>query len=553
MPVDEKIEIELELKDQSSAVIQNIAKSVSEVIKHMGELGKASSGGASGITHTTKSVKDLGEKTKDSNKELSGIAAILIPLSGAAGIAFGIGAGLVAAANALDKVAGSRLRLQNLSMDIGLTVDQISIMSKTFEKMGIGAEEAMSRVTQIGMAVKEMEQHGTGSQLFRDLAERGFADFARAMYRTVQAGEGYKAIQDFIAEANRLEKVDGPAAAARFTSTLNGMSDGIRKTYAERSKGVEAARQLNLETTKELRKTFEENKVAVWNIFAPLVDDALQYLNTRRGLQLLGGAAGGAVGYLPWIFDKKPLAPLSSDPLLLDPSKALKRKDHKFEFEKEDEDTKKETNSTLEKIGDSIKKLFGGTPKQHGGSVEEGKNYLVGEDGPGVFRPNAPGGITPSTAIEDRRGDPVPGWLEDTWGDIQNFRRNNPVAKWLYGEDYSLDHLRLPLAENPLGFPGAPDPAEIWTTDNYNQFKRGETPGSPTGRIRSIVAPGWYEQQEQERQELDIRLQTEGGGGVTSLDADITFRNVPPGVTTKADGEGFDNFKVNKSKSLEGM
>jgi hypothetical protein len=53
-----------------------------------------------------------------------------------------------------------------------------------------------------------------------------------------------------------------------------------------------------------------------------------------------------------------------------------------------------------------------------------------------------------------------------------------------------------------------------------------------------------------DRRQLDITLSAEENRQ-TSLNADITFKNVPLGVTTKADGDGFDNFRVNKSRALE--
>jgi hypothetical protein len=59
MAVDQKIEIELELQDKASAAVQAIAKSVSEVIKHVGEMGRASTGTDSGITHTVQVSSSL--------------------------------------------------------------------------------------------------------------------------------------------------------------------------------------------------------------------------------------------------------------------------------------------------------------------------------------------------------------------------------------------------------------------------------------------------------------------------------------------------------------
>jgi hypothetical protein len=65
---DQKIDIEIELQDKASETIKAIAVSMSEVVKHIGEMGKASTGTDSGIAHTVKSVKQLGDKSKETTK-----------------------------------------------------------------------------------------------------------------------------------------------------------------------------------------------------------------------------------------------------------------------------------------------------------------------------------------------------------------------------------------------------------------------------------------------------------------------------------------------------
>src|SRR5262245_40770354 len=126
--VDKKIEIELELQDKSSAALQQITASVSDVIKHIAEMGAASAGNSSGITHTVKGATQLSEKTKDAQKGLGQIASFLAPMAGTAGTVALIGAGLYAAATAMDEFAGHRLKFENLSTDIGFTTEQMSIM-----------------------------------------------------------------------------------------------------------------------------------------------------------------------------------------------------------------------------------------------------------------------------------------------------------------------------------------------------------------------------------------------------------------------------------------
>jgi hypothetical protein len=53
------------------------------------------------------------------------------------------------------------------------------------------------------------------------------------------------------------------------------------------------------------------------------------------------------------------------------------------------------------------------------------------------------------------------------------------------------------------------------------------------------------------RPQWRINMDSELGGGTGSLGAEIIFKNVPDGVETSAEGDGFDNFKVNKTRQLQ--
>ena len=562
----QKIEIELEIqKASATAVVQEITKSISDFVKNIGEMGTASTGTDSGITRTAKGVQQLGEKSKDTSKSLGQLATFLAPLVGPIGTIALIGSGLAAVASTLDDFATKKLNFKNLAIDIGLTTGQMSIMGRTFERMGMSADESKSRIQEIGAQLKELQTYGERTDLFRNLSFRGDGAFARALLAAVKADKFYEAFQMINAEYNRLHTVEGPAAAANFLSNVEGMTESIAKFYDERSKGVRESVHTNTAALREFHQRMEEIGNTVSNVWSRLKYEvmkfALEYgrlFEPEKYDPATGAKLGGIIGKGFNLFDPKPMGP-GRVPTEPNASKSLGgiRRRNKIGQDSEEKD-KKESNSTLEKIRDSIKNLFGGSAKQHGGSVEAGKNYLIGEAGPelfqgggntqvvgmdgaGIYQPDTSGSITPSSRIEDRRGetDGPPAW----WMQYQHFRHNNPVAKFLYGEDYQLNDLRLPLAKSGLGDP-LNDPAEIWTSDNYNQFLRGETPGSATGRIRSLKASP------SERQQLDLMLHAEEGGA-PNLNAEITFKNIPPGVTTKADGDGFDNFRVNKSKALD--
>lgn len=550
----QKIEIELEIqKTSATAVVQEIAKSISNVVKNIGDMGNASSGTDSGIARTTKSVQQLSEKSKDTTKSLGQLSTFLAPLVGPIGTIALIGAGLAAVASNLDEFATKKLNFKNLAIDIGLTTGQMSIMGRTFERMGMSADESKSRIQEIGSQLKELQTYGERTDLFRNLSFRGDGAFAKALLKTVRAGEFYEAFQMINKEYNRLHTVEGPAAANNFLSNVNGMTESIAKFYDERSKGVKESVHTNTAALKEFHQRYEEittmlgNKVS--QIQYLLMKAALEYgkiFEPEKYDPKTGAKLGGFIGNL---FDPQPMGP---GPAVEEPSRfMLKRKGHKFGFEqdeKEEKDNKKEGNSTLEKIRDSIKGLFGGAAKQHGGSVEAGRNYLVGEvrpeiyvgggdiqvvgmGGPQVIQPISPGMISASgefpkfvpnihtpqvdmPSLENRFGDWNKSSFEDRFGDWNKSSVEDRFGDWTTRGG----------GTRPSSGPSS-----------FNWMGGG---GASSG-ISSI-----------ERRQLDVTLNAEVGGS-PSLNADITFKNVPPGVTTKADGDGFDNFKVNKSKALD--
>ena len=561
MPDQQKIEIELALKNASAtAVVQEIAKNLSEFVKNIGDTGKAGSGSESGITRTAKSVQQLGEKSKDTSKSVSQLTTILAPLVGPVGTVVLFGAGLAAVASSLDEFATKKLNLKSLSIDIGLSTKEIVAMGRTFERLGMSSDEAKERVHAIGEQLKSLQTLAEGSGLFRNLSTMHDAPFAKALLAAVKADKFYEAFLMINQEYSRLMETEGPKVAQQFLTNFNGMTESVAKLYKTHAVEVKESLNVNNEAMEKFHRRMEDIGNAADNVWSKLKFEVMKFATDYvMKPQTLGGVLGGLGGFIGNpsfnLFDK---TPMGAGPAAGDPSRnMLQRKDHRFPFEQED--NKKEENSTLGKIRDSINNLFKVTPRESGGPVEVGKSYLVGERGPEAFeaggisypvgafgpeffRSDVWGTIKPSTRIEDRRGEEVPGWFGNAWDHVQDFRRHNPVAKWLYGNDYYMHSLNLPLTGSRLGA-GEIDPAtEIWTSSDYEQFQRGETPGMPSGRIRSIRSSYRSE-------DLDRILSMEQGGA-PSLNAEISFRNVPPGVMTKADGDGFDNFKINKSKAF---
>lgn len=521
---DQKIEIELELQDKASATIQQIAASVSEVIKHVGEMGKATTGTDSGVTRTVRSVQQLGDKTKETTRSLASMAAMLAPLAGAAGVVAAIGVGLVAAGNAVNEFAGSRLKLRNLSIDLGLSVDEMSIMSKTFEKMGMSLQEGESRLVEIGTTLKELQTYGEGSHLFRDLSQMGFDQQARELLATARSEGNFKAFLQLQDQYKAIEAYD-KKAAANFLEAAKGFTESIGKDFGEASKGVTPEFNPGTENAIAFRKVWEDNKTLI-NNFIESMKEAL---------------VTGAVSPEPWwwdkykVFEKKPPT---------DPNATRSLGGTKNKGGKTPEEEKKEGNSTLEKIRDSIKQLFG-TPalpnsshslgKEFGGPVEQGQPYLVGERGPELYMGGGDFrivGMSGPEVIQPPSAGTIFANAGDAWRAIIE---RSPV--------FSGDPPTSGAAGHRFG--GTIEKAAVGGP--YAQFAAiQDAMTQPPSGPDWPMAPMF----EDARRQLDINLNAEMGGPSLSVSSEMVFRNVPPGVATKMDGEGFDNFKVSKSRAL---
>lgn len=524
MPVDQKIEIELALQDQASQTIQAIAASVSDVVKNIGAMGNASTGTDSGIARSVRSVQALGEKSKETGKSLSTIAAILAPMAGAAGTVALIGTGLIAATNALGEFAKGGLKLKNLSVDIGFSVDQMSVMTRTFERMGMDAGEAQKHMTAIGQALKNIQTYGNGSEIIRTLSQMGHGAFATQLLQTVKAGEFYQAFNMINQEFNRLYTVEGPAAAANFRSTIGGLTESIAKNYAERSKGVQPAIHANIKEMQRFNNILEEYKTRISNAWSKLLDDYMGYQIKFKNFMM---------GLEPFT-RKPPTEPNASQSL-----GGIRRRKKTETLLEDGKEEKKETNKKLETIRNSLQSLGGAKPKKFGGPVEQGQRYLVGEarpelyigggdvrllgmDGPEIIQPATSGTIIADAGEALRSLQPSLVLGDGGLGPSFNSGRSSDQA----GQSF---------------FGGI-------TTPSGSGYDPGQVIQSAMTEPSSNWAMPMFN--DHERRQLDINLQAEMSAPSLSVSSDITFRNVPPGVTTMMNGEGFDNFKVNKSKAL---
>lgn len=543
---DQKIEIELELQDKAASVVKDISTSVSDLVKHLNQVTKDNSGGESGINKTSSNIKRLGDNAKDSSKHLDGIAASLRSLAGAAGTLALVGGALYSVANQLNNFAVKKLQLNALSIDIGFTTKEISRMTRTFELMGSSAESSKQQLVSIGGVLRDLKVLGEGSDVFRSLSFHGFNDIAKKLFVEMNSGSAYQAFLMVIEQYNKLEETD-KRSARLFLSFFPGLTESMAKNFAERTKLVKDLYQTNTEAMQEFHNR--------WETISEGVDDMVK----RKQFKFMGMSLDIAKFFENFGFSKEQVAPQPFDLKKLPDTFS-----DRFGNWKELEETKKEGSSTLEKIRDSIKNLFGfGSSKQHGGSVEAGQNYLIGEDGPELFQ----GGGNMQVV-----GEGGPSIIQfSSPGMIMAGGREEYAGFPQFMPNIHTPQVAMPPFEERFGdwnSKGFNDRFGEWNSKGFGErYGDWSTSGGGTRPTDGYSTPNWKGGDWQgdgfspsmgsdissiERRQLDIMLSAESGEA-PSLNADITFKNVPAGVMTKADGDGFDNFKVNKSRSLEDM
>lgn len=528
---DQKIEIELEIRDKASEAIQHIAGNLKDILKQFAEFGSAHGDTSNGIQHSVRSVKQLGDTSKETQKSLSSMASTLTMLGRAGGVVGLIGSGLVAAAVALDSVAGKNLRLQNLSQDIGFAVDDISVMEQTFRRMGMTSEEAQAHIVTLGRQLKNLATYGEGSDMFRQLTAMGRGEIAKQLLESVKADKFYEAFKMANEEARRLYTEEGPRAAANFIATINGMSESSAKHFAELSKDVHAVYQINKDIVKEFhghKKDIEDATVDFLKQWGEFFE-----IQSNKWMKFFGG-----YDYKEFFKYKGPKEPNAEKSL------GGTRKEKTYTPE-EEEQLKKDSNRKLDEIRKSLEKSLGGAkPKRYGGPVEQGQPYLVGERGPELYMGGGDVqivGMGGPEIIHPPAAGTIIADASEAWRAIApSFDMGGGASSYSGSSGQSSNQSGLNF------FGGAIERATVGGP--YAQFQMIQAAMTQQGP--GADWPMAQTMNDDERRELDVTLNAEMDPAPLNASAEFTFKNVPPGVVTSMDGEGFDNFKVSKSKAF---
>jgi hypothetical protein len=387
MAADQKIELELALRDSVSVALRTIAGNIDQMNAKLTRGGEEIRQGTDTLSKVAKNTKDIGESARTASRHLVGLGDTLIKVSSLLTTGpVAIGAGIVATTAAIGRqlkgVADERLRLKALSEDSGLSEDKISIMMRTQARQGINPEQATKNIEIMTGKLKDMSTQKTGSEIYRGLVDIGMARYGKQLLDSVTSGDFAKAVSQIFDQYAEIYKTHGATAAMAYAQVV-GVHESFLQTYKAASEGVKPAYRLNLEAAQSWADRWaivHENLEMMWDttigsmIWTLVrIDEGIASLEgvqkkfpTLEGLE---SAVPGSEG-MPIGPDLPNLPGGSQD--------AEDLKDSKKDSAKILDDTK----GILERRWERLKGLVG---RQEGGPILAGRDYQVGEAGPEVF------------------------------------------------------------------------------------------------------------------------------------------------------------------------
>jgi hypothetical protein len=599
----ERIEIELALQNKASAVLQKITGDIAGSLKQIANVGElASSTGSSGVAKSIQGVSKLTEQTKETTKVFASFIGVLAPMAGPAGTIAAIGSAFFAAAESLETFAKGRVQLSNLAQDIGMTRDQMSVWERTLRKMGMDVSTANTHVVAMGNSLKNLRTYAESSDMFKALSHLGHGDFAKRLLETVSSGDVDKAFDQFIAKYEELLQYD-ERVAANFLKTMDSVSESTAKRWTKLKEGVQPAYKVNDDAMREFHARWANYAIRIENMWKIMkqgfISDVARFHEWLKGSreELDRPDVYNPRGRYRYNFNWWDTPPGSVP--------------DKWPDKKETKETEKDSTSTLEKIRDKFRNWFGGEARQFGGLVQPGRGYMVGEDGPEsltlaagkkkpvgksgpeIIRPTTPGfvekrdtfGRGPSDFVNPdlvnpehlSSGDPATQakidkeWKNRILNAIDSGVRLNKYMDWVgRGQQGEPPHAEFGYSEFE-SVPGIsayeegtqgrgrqlPDPGAIWEEIERHgmDFEAGRrAPRPPLGKQERLIEE-WGKGLPYHKKlsdSIDGALNDESSSmAAPRLGAEITFKNVPSDVTTSAEGEGLDDFKINKSMALD--
>ncbi len=167
MPTNERIEIEVAVRDSLSAALK--------------EMGRH--------------FDDLNRKARTTNETMSGLTRSLVgPV--------GLVAGFASVAKELDRFATAQLQMQNLSRDTGFAVESIRNMQLQLARAGIDAGTAAGQIGTLAAKLQQAGTYGWGSEFVQKLS------YTNAMMR-----DGTTSLAAYVVEMTRIGESTKATAA----------------------------------------------------------------------------------------------------------------------------------------------------------------------------------------------------------------------------------------------------------------------------------------------------------------------------------------------------
>ena len=268
----EQREIEIALRDSVSTGLKQLGREIDTITRKLVESGQAGDKSFAQFGKGSEEAKKHADKAKES---LTGLSGFMTGMSRTLLGATGIAAGFYAVGTSLTDFAQKRVQVQLLAKDIGLTSDQVSVMRRTLENMGVAAGQQDKYITGLGEKLKEVFRLHERAPFLQELAKMRMGEFGQKILREVESGDIKKAFDSVIEAYHKIEHMYGIQAAEHFASIV-GWPPSLLKGYEEANKGVQAAYQASFAESEEyLRTSLEFTRKFNDQIMTPLKGAAM--------------------------------------------------------------------------------------------------------------------------------------------------------------------------------------------------------------------------------------------------------------------------------------
>jgi hypothetical protein len=370
---DNQLEIEVTLRDSTSAVLKEIGRQLDTVTKKMVETGKT---GQDAFNKVGDAAKRSQDHTKAAHTGLAGVSGAIGSINKVMMGTSGLIALFAGFTKVLGNFAAQRVQLQLLTTDIGFTTQQISVMKQVLAQKGITDEgEQKQIITGFGAQFKEAEMLGEFSPLFERFARYGNVDLGEKIVKSAKS-QNFKQAMDLAAgEYDRLAKAN-PARARYYATVVLQTQESILQDWLKTQQGISAVQTSSYFESKE----FLQKQEQIYNDFHTVVNKSL------------GAAITGILGI------EKAYSNFTNSPVVSN-----------FLVPKTDAQGNADVSMMPGVASEGGVMPSMPSPKQQnktegratGGPAYAGRSYLVGERGPEMFSPSESGVVQASYTKSD--------------------------------------------------------------------------------------------------------------------------------------------------------